>query len=119
MHFFKDLEVWKISMDLIVNIYDVTDTFPAKEQFGLTSQINRCAVSISANIAEGCGRSTVNDFNHFLDISLGSSFELETLLIAAQRIKYIKEEKTTTIMQSIHSIQKMLYALRKSNNLRK
>ncbi len=116
MHFFKDLEVWKLSMELIIDIYKTTDTFPAKEQFGLTSQINRSTVSIAANIAEGCGRNTTNDFNRFLDMSLGSSFELETLIIASQNIGYLSEEKSPSIINKIHSIQKMLYALRRSTN---
>ncbi|HNW69683.1 MAG TPA: four helix bundle protein [Bacteroidales bacterium] len=116
MHFFKDLEVWKLSMETIVEIYKSTDTFPVKEQFGLISQINRSAVSIAANIAEGCGRNTTNDFNHFLDISLGSSFELETLIIASQNIGYLSEEKSISTINKIHSIQKMLYALRRSTN---
>ena len=115
MHYFKDLKVWNLSMDLIVDIYKTTKSFPSEEKFGLVSQINKSAVSIAANIAEGCGRNTPNDFNHFLDISLGSSFELETHIIISQRVELLAEERATPILQSIISIQKMLNALRKSN----
>lgn len=103
-------------METIVDIYKATESFPVREQFGLISQINRSAVSIAANIAEGCGRNTTKDFNHFLDISLGSSFELETLIIASQNIGYLSEEKSISTINKIHSIQKMLYALRRSMN---
>lgn len=116
MHFFKDLEVWKLSIDVVVKTYAITAILPPEEKFGLVTQMNRAAVSSSANIAEGCGRNTKNDFNHFLDISMGSSFELETLLIVSQRINYITEEKCISIIDNIHSVQKMLYALRKSDS---
>jgi four helix bundle protein len=115
MHYFKELKVWNLSMDLIVEIYKATKTFPSEEKFGLVSQINRSAVSIAANIAEGCGRNTVNDFNHFLDMSLGSSFELETLIIISQRIEIMEEEKAKETLLIINSIQKMLNALRRAN----
>ena len=93
MHYFKELKVWNHSMDLIVEIYKATKGYPSEEKFGLVSQINRSAVSIAANIAEGCGRNTPNDFNHFLDISLGSSFELETLIIISQMVEIMEEGK--------------------------
>jgi four helix bundle protein len=115
MHYFKDLKVWNLSMDLIVDLYKITKLFPSEEKFGLVSQINRSSVSIAANIAEGCGRNTPNDFNHFLDIALGSSFELETHILISQRIEILEEQKAQEILQNINSIQKMLNALRRSN----
>ena len=115
MHYFKDLKVWNLSMDLIVDLYKITKLFPAEEKYGLVSQITRSSVSIAANIAEGCGRNTPNDFNHFLDISLGSSFELETHIIISQRIEILEEEKANEILSTVNSIQKMLNALRRSN----
>jgi four helix bundle protein len=115
MHYFKDLKVWNLSIDLIVDLYKITKLFPAEEKYGLVSQITRSSVSIAANIAEGCGSNTPNDFNHFLDISLGSSFELETHIIISQRIEILEEEKANEILSTVNSIQKMLNALRRSN----
>ncbi len=81
MHNYKKLEVWKESVNLVTEIYLLTDNYPDKEKFGLISQINRCAVSIPSNIAEGAGRSSKKEFALFLGYSLASSFELETQLI--------------------------------------
>ncbi|MCK6650158.1 MAG: four helix bundle protein, partial [Bacteroidia bacterium] len=73
MNQFKNLLVWKKGMDLVVEIYSHTDKFPDKEKFGLTNQINRCAVSVVSNIAEGAGRNSEKEFNNFLGIALGST----------------------------------------------
>ena len=77
-HNFKALEIWKRSRKLVKNTYLTTKTFPSEEKFGLVSQINRSAVSIPSNIAEGCGRGTDAQLVHFLDIAIGSNCELET-----------------------------------------
>jgi four helix bundle protein len=114
MHNYKNLEVWNMSIDLSISIYTITSSFPSKEQYGLTSQINRSAVSIPSNIAEGCGRRTRNDFKHFLSIALGSSFELETQLIIANKIGLINEKEMESVQTKLISIQKMLFALQKS-----
>ena len=74
----KDLEVWKKSMDLVSNIYKITESFPNKELYGLTNQIRRAAVSIPSNIAEGAARNSKKEFIQFLYIALGSLSELET-----------------------------------------
>jgi len=76
MNNFRELHVWKKAMNLVKEIYKSTKHFPKEEQFGLTNQIRRCAVSIPSNIAEGAGRGTKKDFSHFLDIAKGSSYEL-------------------------------------------
>ena len=78
MRNFRDLEVWQASVLLVKKIYLITAKFPNDEKFGLTSQINRAAISIPSNIAEGCSRTSQKDFSRFLQISLGSAFELET-----------------------------------------
>ena len=75
MHRYKELKVWQKAIDLAVEVYRVTEKLPKEERFGLISQINRCVVSIPSNIAEGAGRNTNKDFNHFLGIAQGSSFE--------------------------------------------
>ena len=117
MHKFKELLVWQKAVDLAVDIYKVTRTFPGEEKFGLVSQINKCGISIPSNIAEGAGRNTDGEFNHFLGISTGSSFELETQLIIAQRLGYIEKETLDTSVKKINDVQNMTFGLQKSIKL--
>ena len=83
MHNFRELTIWKEAMEITKATYSITKKFPASELYGLTSQINRASVSIPSNIAEGSGRNGNNEFVHFLHISIGSCFELETQMILA------------------------------------
>ena len=92
MNKFKDLLVWQKAIDLTEFVYLLTTQFPSEEKYGLTSQIRRCVVSIPSNIAEGAGRNSKNEFKHFLSIAFGSSYELETQLILANRFNYILKE---------------------------
>ena len=108
MHNFKELIIWKRSVDLAVKVYQLSKDFPNEEKFGLTSQITRSAVSIGSNIAEGSGRNTDKDFNNFLGIALGSSFELDTQLIIANKIGIIDDEKFKSISSEILEVQKMI-----------
>ena len=85
---FKDLEVWRVSMDLVVRIYQITREFPKSEQFGLASQLRRSAVSIPSNIAEGSGRGTKRDFAHFLDQARGSLYEVITQLEISRSLNF-------------------------------
>ncbi len=85
-----------------------TRTFPKEERFGLALQLNKSAVSIPSNIAEGAGRTTVNDFKHFIAISLGSSFELETQLILAGDFTLIRTSDLIPILEKLKAIQKMI-----------
>jgi len=78
MHNFKELKVWKSGIELCKVIFELTRSFPPDERFGLISQMTRCAVSIPSNIAEGCGRRSNKELYQFLNVALGSSFELET-----------------------------------------
>jgi four helix bundle protein len=86
---YRDLEVWKKAIQLAKRIYELTSQFPAKETYGLSQQIQRCAVSVAANIAEGQARHSHKEFKYFLSISLGSLAELETLLNIAYEINYV------------------------------
>ncbi len=81
MHNYKELEIWKEGLELAKLVYEITQDFPKEEIYGLTSQLRRCVIYISSNIAEGSGRDSTKDFNHFIAITTGSSFELETQLI--------------------------------------
>ena len=86
---FSNLEAWKWAKFLSVYVYSLTKKYPHNEQFALTSQTTRAAVSIAANIAEGSSRSSKKNFAHFLEISIGSAFELETLIEIASDLQYI------------------------------
>ena len=113
MRNFRDLEVWKSSVILVKNIYLLTESFPNTEKFGLVSQITRCAVSIPSNIAEGSSRTSQKDFSRFLQISLGSAFELETQLEIAKEINFINEKEYSIIIEELHIIQKRIQSLKK------
>ncbi len=91
MHNYKNLEVWKRSVELATQIYSLTDHYPKEEKYGLVSQIRRCSVSISSNIAEGAGRGSDKEFKLFLNYVLGSSFELETQLLISINLGLIAE----------------------------
>ncbi len=117
MNNYKELKIWQKSIDVAVKVYEITKDFPREELYGLTSQIRRSAVSVPSNIAEGAGRNTKKDFNNFLGISNGSSCELDTQLIIAQRINFIDVVTLNTIQNEIIEIQKMNWALKKSLNL--
>ena len=86
MHY--DLKVWQLAMDLVTDIYAMTKYFPDSEKFGLSSQMQRAAVSVPSNIAEGAGRESTADFMRFLVIARGSLSELETQVLIAQRLGY-------------------------------
>lgn len=105
-HNFKNLKIWTLSMEITSDIHKICLKFPKNEIYGLVSQMNRAAVSIPSNIAEGSNRSNVH-FKHFLNISLGSSFELQTQLLIANQNNYITTEKTIEIEDKIIEFQKM------------
>ncbi len=113
MRNFRDLEVWKSSIILVKKIYLITSEFPNEEKFGLSSQINRCSISIPSNIAEGCSRTSQKDFSRFLQISLGSSFELETQIEIAKEVGFIDEELYLEIILELNTIQKRIQSLKK------
>lgn len=114
MHRYQDLKVWQKSMDLVEKVYSITNQLPSKEQFGLTSQINRSAVSIPSNIAEGAGRNSPREFNQFLGIASGSLFELETQLIIVKRVGYLSDDSVRSSIELIGEIHKMIYGLKRN-----
>ena len=93
---FRDLELWKLSVDFVVDVYKITRKFPNSEIYGLSSQMQRAAVSIPSNIAEGSGRKNPKEFIQFLHIAKGSLAEIETQLEIALRLDYIKETSEFT-----------------------
>ena len=114
MHNYKKLDVWKESVNLVTEIYLLTDNFPDKEKFGLISQINRCAVSIPSNIAEGSGRSSKKEFSLFLGYALASSFELETQLVISNNLRFISDVQKKKTIDELSIIQRKIYSLIKS-----
>lgn len=117
MHNFKKLTIWKESMNLVSENYKITNNFPDFEKFSLASQMNRCAISIPSNIAEGSSKKSNKHFNIFLEHSLGSAFEWETQLNIAHNENYLSIEKFTELEQKIKQIQKMISGFQSSFNL--
>lgn len=105
-HNYKNLKIWKLGIEIVDDVYTIISEFPKDEKFGITSQISRCSIFIPSKIAEGSLR-TDKSFSHFIDIALGSSFELETQLIIAHKRNYINKEQLTKIELKIQEFQKM------------
>ena len=108
---YRQLVVWQKAMDLVTAVYSLTEGFPKTEQFGLTSQIRRCAVSIPSNIAEGSKRATKADFKNFLSIALGSGAELETQLEITKRLGYVHSGSFDTVDRLLSEVMRMLPVL--------
>jgi four helix bundle protein len=114
MHNYKNLKIWQNSRTLVKQVYELTSLLPPKEQYGLISQIQRAAISIPANIAEGSGRGSDKDFSRYLDIAIASSFELETEFLLAVDLNYINEVQINSVMQVIQEVQKMIFGFKES-----
>ena len=110
----KELKVWQEAIEFVSSIYAITKSFPKEELYGLTSQLNRASVSIAANIAEGAGRNSNKEFVQFLSIAMGSCAEVETLLIIAEKQKFLSIEDLETRVQKLNQIQNMLFRLQQS-----
>lgn len=111
---FRDLEVWKLSMDLAAECYRVTKVFPKDELFGMTSQIRRSASSIPANIAEGHGREHTKEFLNHLSIARGSLMEVQTHLLLCHRVGLLNEPEMNSLMPICERVNQMLSRLRQS-----
>ena len=111
MRNYKELEVWQKAINLVETIYRLTKTLPQEERYGLISQIQRAAVSVPANIAEGWGRGSTKEYTQFLLIARSSLMELETHLIIAKRVNYIKQAELENLQREIESIGMMLNRL--------
>ena len=105
---FKELRIWQIGMEIAVNCFRLTEEFPKEEKFGLSIQITRAGVSIPSNIAEGSSRSSEKDYARFIEISIGSSYELETQLLIAQRLSYGNQSLLSQTITDVNDEQKML-----------
>ncbi len=116
---YRDLDVWKLSMDWVEAIYRATTTWPSDERFGLTSQVRRAAVSVASNIAEGAARRSTGEFLQFIGMARGSLAEAETQLLIASRLGYLETTQTETLLASADRISRMLVSLAASLKRRK
>ena len=116
MHNIGKLKIWNASIDLCVEVYEAVANMPNDERYGLSSQIKRSAVSIPSNIAEGAGRDSSPQFNQFLNIAFGSSYELQTQLIISERLNFICKEVNEPILSKLDEIQKMIYVFKENVN---
>lgn len=111
MSSYKDLFVWQKSIQLVTDIYKLTKVFPKDEYYGLVSQMQRAAVSIPSNIAEGNERNSNKEFAHFLYIAKGSLAELETQIIIAEKLDYVTGNQITNILSNCQEIGRMINGL--------
>jgi four helix bundle protein len=111
---FKKLKVWEKAHRLTLDVYQTSATFPREELYGLTSQIRRSCLSIPSNIAEGCGRGSDTDFARFLQISMGSSSEVEYLLILSRDLQILRNDDYETLSDDVIQIKRMLTSLIKT-----
>ena len=111
---YKDLKVWQFSMNIAKEVYHLTQGLPKQETYSLTSQLQRAAVSIPSNIAEGHTRDSTKEFLHFISIGLGSLAELETQLMLAERFKYLDNEALAAILIKTEETGRMLRGLQRT-----
>jgi four helix bundle protein len=109
---FRDLRVWQAGMDLVEQVYRITQTFPKQEIYGLTSQMQRAAVSVPSNIAEGHTREHSKEYLYHLSVAQASLAELETQLEIATRLKYLSAESLKQTLDQVSALGRQLYALR-------
>ena len=111
---YRDLLVWQRAMELVKEIYRATKSFPKEEVYGLTAQIRRAAIAVPSNIAEGKGRYSTADVNHFLVQARGSLYELETQVLIATDLKYLSEAESKKLLDSSDEVARLLNGLIRS-----
>ncbi|MCK5052364.1 MAG: four helix bundle protein [Candidatus Cloacimonetes bacterium] len=108
MKTYREIICWQKAIELVKSIYKITNNFPQSEQFGLTSQLRRAAISIPSNIAEGFGRSSNKEFRRFLEISRGSLFELQTQLFISKELGFIISKSYDMIYEQTREVERIL-----------
>lgn len=106
--------VWQKAMDFVAVVYEMTESFPTTEQYGLVSQLRRAAVSIPSNIAEGVARSSAIDYARFLNMAIGSTSEIDTQIELSERLGFLPSRQALVLQENLDEINRMLIALRKS-----
>jgi four helix bundle protein len=115
---YRDLDAWKVAMDLVELVYRLTATFPDSERYGLTSQLRRASVSIPSNVAEGQARGTAKVGLHYLGIAIGSVAEIDTQLEIARRLRFTTADRTRDLEDHVQRVRQMLYGMRREHERR-
>ena len=110
---YRDLDIWKTSIQLVKDVYKLTEQFPKQEMYGLVSQMRRAGISITSNVAEGFRRYHNKEYKQFLFVSLGSCAELETQATIAKELEYISEDKESALLEKLDHISRMISNLLK------
>jgi four helix bundle protein len=105
---FKKLQIWQLGMEIVDDVYNMIPSLPSEERFGMKSQVTRAAVSVPANIAEGNGKRSEKDKKRFIEIALGSAFELETHLIIVKNRKWVEEKLIDELIEKVLKEQRMI-----------
>lgn len=113
MRDFRRYDVWKLSHEMVLEVYKITSSFPESEKYQLVTQMQRAAYSIPSNFSEGCGRDSDKDFNRFVQIALGSAHELEYFLILANDLSFIENNSWESLDKQVNEIKKKLFNLSK------
>ncbi len=108
---FRDLDVWQLGMDLVVEVYKLCNVLPPEERFALTDQLRRAAISVPSNVAEGFSRNSPKEFRHFLQIASGSRAEVQTQLLIAERVGLLARDQTKPALLLTEGLGKALHAL--------
>jgi len=111
---YRDLDIWRLAMEIVVGIYSVTRAFPAEEKFGLIAQLRRAAVAIASNIAEGHSRLGAGEFRRFVSIARGSGAEVETQLAVAVALEFIRADDIASLSVQLDRLSKMSFSLYRS-----
>lgn len=111
---YRDLDAWRLAMDIVVSIYRITRAFPAAEKFGLVTQLRRAAVSIPSNIAEGHSRLGAAEFRRFVSIARGSVAEVETQITLSVALGFVAADETTSLSLELNRLSRMLFGLYRS-----
>jgi four helix bundle protein len=111
MRDFRKMNIWMQGIEIAVKVYELCKQLPREEIYGLRAQITKASVSIPANIAEGCSRKSEKDFIRFLEISIGSAFELETHLIVAEKLQFVDSKSVAVLVADLNSEQRQINSL--------
>ena len=114
MHNYRELKIWQKSIELTQSVYQLTFDLPSNEKFGLVSQLQRASVSVASNIAEGSSRDSQKEFNYFLSLAIGSLFEIDTQIVIAKSLDFIKEKESDKILNQVLELIKMTRGFQKT-----
>jgi four helix bundle protein len=114
MRNFRELKIWQNGIEIAIKTYRVTETFPKEDKFSIVQQMNRAGVSIPSNIAEGCSRKSEKDYSRFVEIALGSTYELETQVLIAEQLKKGDQHLLQELKAALIEEQKMITRFQQS-----